>query len=92
MQDFLFGKFVNEENNKCKHVHFLEFFYINWVVLSVTSRSITITSLISAIVVPSELVTLFIIPLFTLSNTFLKLFLSKLKSKNQKVNLKRFKY
>ena len=46
----------------------------------------------SAIVIPSELITLFIIPLFTLSNTSLKLLLSKLKSKNQKVNLKRFKY
>ena len=56
----------------------------NLVVLSVTSRSITTASFISGIGAPVELMTLLITLFFTLSNRFVKLFLSKFKSKNSK--------
>ena len=60
----------------------MNFADINLVVLSVTSRSITTASFISGIGAPVELMTLFITLFFTLNKKFVKLFLSKFKSKN----------
>lgn len=50
----------------------------------VTSQSITVSSLVSAISAPNGIITMFITLLFALSNGFVKLFLSIMKNKKVK--------
>ena len=64
-----------------KYVIVIEFFYINLFILSVTSGSITIAPLITALGSLAGVITLFINVNFTLSNGFVKLLLYKLESK-----------
>ena len=76
IQDFWLKNNAKGTKEICRYINFLEFFYINLVVLSITSGCVIIALFISAIGAPVGLLNLFIAILFTLGNGFVNLFLS----------------